>query len=201
LFIFAQPVHAEHRFTQKERHLAMRESKYLKEDLRNIQRLMDIPSLRNFETKSLTKLLRLSKIREYEDGECIIKEGDVDPWLYFLLRGKIKIVKDGVQIASIEDPGEIFGEMRIVSSSGRSASIFAVGSTVCLAVDTTAKERLSSQEEIDQFLLLLYRVFAEYASIRLRLANEELVRTKKEILKLVQDGIFMEELENTGELK
>jgi CRP-like cAMP-binding protein len=179
----------------------MRESKYLKEDLRNIQRLMDIPSLRNFETKSLTKLLRLSKIREYEDGECIIKEGDVDPWLYFLLRGKVKIIKDGVQIASIEDPGEIFGEMRIVSSSGRSASIFAVGSTVCLAVDTTAKERLSSQEEIDKFLLLLYRVFAEYASIRLRLANEELVRTKKEILKLVQDGIFMEELEDTENLK
>ena len=165
----------------------MKESKYLKEDLRNIQRLLDIPSLKNFETKSLTKLLRLSKIREYEEREVIIQEGDVDPYLYFLLKGKVKIIKDGVQIASIEEPGEIFGEMRIISSASRSASIYAVEKTLCLAVDTTAKERLSSQEEINEFLLLLYRVFAEFASIRLRLANEELVRTKKEILKLVKD--------------
>ena len=174
----------------------MKESKYLKEDLRNIQRLLDIPSLRNFETKSLTKLLRLSKIREYDNGEVIIKEGDVDPYLYFLLKGKVKIIKDGVQIASIEEAGEIFGEMRIISDASRSASIYAVGKTICLAVDTTAKERLSSQEEINEFLLLLYRVFAEYASVRLRLANEELVRTKKEILKLVQDVNFNEDIDS-----
>jgi CRP-like cAMP-binding protein len=174
----------------------MKESKYLKEDLRNIQRLMDIPYLKNFETKSLSKLLRLSKIREYEDGECIIQEGDFDPWLYFLLKGKVQIIKDGVQIAEIDQAGEIFGEMRIISSISRSASIYAVGNTICLAVDTTAKERLSSQEEIDKFLLLLYRVFAEFASIRLRLANEELVRTKKQILKLVQDRDFLEDIEN-----
>ena len=171
----------------------MKESKYLKEDLRNIQRLLDIPSLKNFETQSLTKLLRLSKIREYDSGEVIIKEGDLDPYLYFLLKGKVKIIKGGVQIASIEEPGDIFGEMRIISSASRSASIYAVGKTVCLAVDTTAKERLSSQEEINEFLLLLYRVFAEFASIRLRLANEELVRTKKEILKLVQDANYNDE--------
>jgi hypothetical protein len=30
------------------------------------------------------------------------------------------------------------------------------------------------------FLLLLYRIFAEYISIRLRLTNEELVRAKRE---------------------
>lgn len=173
----------------------MKESKYLKEDLQNIQRLMDIPTLRNFETKSLAKLLRLSKIREYEDGECIIKEGDLDPWLYFLLSGKVKIVKDGVQIAVIEKTGEIFGEMRIISSVSRSASIFASGNTFCLAVDTGAKERLDSQEEIDKFLLLLYRVFAEFVSVRLRLTSEELVKTKKEVLRLVQEKNFIEETE------
>ena len=59
---------------------------------------MSIPALKNFEARNLGKLLKLSKIREYEDGEIIITEGDIDPWLYFLLSGKIKIVKEGVQI-------------------------------------------------------------------------------------------------------
>ena len=61
----------------------MIESKYLKENIENIQKLMAIPALKNFETKSLGKLLRLSKIRQYEHGEVIIREGDLDPWLYF----------------------------------------------------------------------------------------------------------------------
>jgi CRP/FNR family transcriptional regulator, cyclic AMP receptor protein len=171
----------------------MKESNYLKENIQNIQRLMDIPALKNFETNNLSNLLRLSKIRIYNDGECIIKEGDVDPWLYFLLSGKTQIVKDGVQIAQIDKRGEIFGEMRVISDLGRSASIYAVGRTVCLAVDTKAGERLTSQEEIDKFLLMLYRVFAEFVAMRLRLTNEELVRTKKEILRLVQDDMFLDE--------
>ncbi len=162
----------------------MLESKYLKDNIQNIQRLLTIPALRHFETSNLGKLLRLSKIREYEDGEFIIEEGDLDPWLYFLLSGKIRIVKDSKSIATISQKGEIFGEMRIVDSLSRSASVCASGKTVCLAVDTSAKERLSSEGTRDEkldFLLLLYRIFAEYMSIRLRLSNEELVKAMKTI--------------------
>ena len=34
------------------------------------------------------------------------------------------------------------------------------------------------------FLLLLYRIFAEYMTYRLRLTNEELIRAKKEVRRL-----------------
>jgi CRP/FNR family cyclic AMP-dependent transcriptional regulator len=122
-----------------------------------------------------------------------MKEGDVDKWLYFLLSGRIQVVKEGVQLMTFDKPGEIFGEMRIISDLGRSASIYAVGHTVCLAVDTQARDRLDSQEEIDRFLLLLYQVFAEFIVTRLRLTSEELVQTKKEILRLVQDDIYLDE--------
>ena len=107
----------------------MLESRYLKDNIENIQKLLAIPALKNFETKSLGKLLRLSKIREYEDGERIIKEGDRDPWLYFLLSGKIKITKEGLEIGSMDKKGEIFGEMRIIDSMSRSATVRAIGKT------------------------------------------------------------------------
>lgn len=161
----------------------MIESKYLKENIENIQRLMTISALKHFETTNLGKLLRLSKIRQYDDGEIIIKEGDMDPWLYFLLSGRIIISKEGEKIGSINKKGEIFGEMRIIDDQSRSASVFADGKTVCLAVDTSAKNRLSSADNQDErldFLLLLYRIFAEYMTYRLRLTNEELIKTKKE---------------------
>ncbi len=161
----------------------MIESKYLKENIENIQRLMSIQALKHFETRNLGKLLRLSKIRQYEDGEQIIQEGDMDPWLYFLLSGKIRISKETEDIGTINRKGEIFGEMRIIDDQSRSASVYAVGDTVCLAVDTSAGNRLTSSQEKDErldFLLLLYRIFAEYITARLRLTNEELVRAKRD---------------------
>ena len=85
----------------------MLESRYLKDNIENIQKLLAIPALKNFETKSLGKLLRLSKIREYQDGEIIIKEGDRDPWLYFLLSGTIKITKEGLEIVIKHSDNEL----------------------------------------------------------------------------------------------
>jgi len=161
----------------------MLESKYLKENIENIQKLMSISALKHFETRNLGKLLRLSKIRQYEDGEPIIKEGDMDPWLYFLLDGEITIKKEGEKIGTISKKGEIFGEMRIIDDLSRSASVIARGGVVCLAVDASAGNRLSPTDHMDErldFLLLLYRIFAEYMTYRLRLTNEELIKAKKD---------------------
>jgi CRP-like cAMP-binding protein len=161
----------------------MLESKYLKENIENIQRLMSIQGLKHFETRNLGKLLRLSKIRQYDDGEQIIQEGDMDPWLYFLLSGKIRVTKEGQEISTLSRKGEIFGEMRIIDDQSRSASVHAVGQTVCLAIDTSAGTRMDAADEKEarlDFLLLLYRIFAEYITARLRLTNEELVKAKRD---------------------
>jgi CRP-like cAMP-binding protein len=147
----------------------MLESRYLKDNIENIQKLLTIPALRNFEAKSLGRLLNLSKIREYEDGEQIIKEG--------------------LEINSIDKKGEIFGEMRVIDSLSRSASVSAIGKTICLAVDTSAKSRMTTggtRDERLDFLLLLYRIFAEFMSIRLRATNEELIAAKKKVKRLLE---------------
>ncbi len=166
----------------------MIESSYLEDSIDNIKKLMRVPGIKNFDTKNVGKLLKLSKIREYRDREEIIKEGDNDPWMYILLSGKIRISKQDHEIGIIDKKGEVFGEMRIIDNGARSASIVAVGKTVCLAVNTTAKNRLSTyttEEDRLDFLLLLYRIFAEYMSARLRAASEELVVAKKKIRHLI----------------
>jgi hypothetical protein len=56
-----------------------------------------------------------------------------------------------------------------------------------MAVDTSAKERMNREGTRDEkldFLLLLYRIFAEYMSIRLRLTNDELIKAKKQVEQL-----------------
>lgn len=168
----------------------MIESKYLKNDVKNIQRLFAVPTLHKFEKESLGRLLKLSKIRRYDSDECIIREGDQDPWLYFLLSGRVRVEKGGVEIFKINKIGDLFGEMRIVDSSSRSASVYAETLTTCLAINTSGKKGfgISGSGDRDvEFLLLLYRIFAEFVSIRLRITNEELVKAKNQVEELKQN--------------
>ena len=162
----------------------MIESKYLKDNIQNIQKLMSLTPLRKFETDKLRQLVRLAKIREYESGETIIEEGAEDSYLYFLLSGKVRVKKEGVPISIMEKEGEIFGEMRVLDGLTRSATAIAEEKTVCLAVDTSATDRLGSKDERAGFLLILYQVITEFISIRLRTTTDELVKAKKKIKKL-----------------
>ena len=103
--------------------------------------------------------------------------------------GQFRITKEELEIGTIDLKGEIFGEMRIIDSLSRSASVYAIGKTMCLAVDTSAKRRMSAgstQDEKLDFLLLLYRIFAEFMSIRLRATNEELIAAKKKVRRLIE---------------
>ena len=164
----------------------MIESNYLKDSIQNIQKLMIIPPLRRFEKENLKQLLKLSKVREYKPDEAIIKEGEKDPWIYFLLEGSVRVVKEDEPLRIIDRVGELFGELRILDGLTRSASVFAETRAVCLGVDTSvSKTRLSSDERVD-ILLLLYRIFSEYMAARLRMLNEELVTSKKEYEELLE---------------
>jgi len=161
----------------------MRESKYLKDDAKNIQKLISLPIFKDFEMGILGGLLRLSKIREYADGEIIIKEGDLDQWLYFLLSGQVKIVKDGKLLQTLKRRGDVFGEMGMLGGLDRSASVYAIGATVCLTTDASRLESVSSNDRL-AFGFILYRIFAEIVTERLRSTSEDLVKAKIEIATL-----------------
>lgn len=165
----------------RERIGKMIESNYLKDDIKNIDMLAKIPVLRYFHTEDLKTLLRITRIRRYSDGECVIEEGEKDFWLYFLLSGRIRIEKENVPICTIGAAGEIFGEMRIVDRMSRSASVYAVGKTVCLAVDTSARHRVTSEKGMRRVTTILDDIISKSLSIRLRFLNQELIKTKKEL--------------------
>jgi len=163
----------------------MFETKYLKEDVRNIQKLLTIPIFKHFEIENLGGLVKRSKIREYEDKEQIIKEGDKDPWLYFLLSGKVTITKKGKVVGSLQRAGDIFGEMSLIDSSKRSASAYSIGKTICLATDTDRIKEIAGDDRI-MFSYILYRVFALTVTERLRFTTDQLIQAKEQLEALKQ---------------
>jgi CRP-like cAMP-binding protein len=161
----------------------MIESEYLGGDSGLIEKLRKMSTLKDFQVEHLKGMLRLSKIRKYDPEELIIEEGANDSWVYFLVSGKVRVVKHGVEINILDQTGDVFGEMGILDSTPRSASIYAMSETVCLSTDASYLDRLPDNDRI-AFTCILYHVFAELLSNRLKAMNEELVKVKEENLRL-----------------
>jgi len=157
----------------------MIESDYLKDNILFIDKLRKIHTLESFSNEDLKDLLELSKIRKYDPGEVILEENNLDSWIYFLVSGKIRVVKHGETLRILKRTGDVFGEMGIIDSSPRSASVYAIDETVCLATDASLIDQLSGKDKAT-FTSILFRTFSEILANRLRLTSEELIKIKEE---------------------
>ena len=103
-----------------------------------------------------------------------------------MISGSVKILKGNQIFGIFKRVGEVFGEMRFIVDSPRSASIIAETETTCLAVDF-GKFKSDFGKEQPVILTILYQMFAEILTVRLRKTTEELAEEKKEIGRLKND--------------
>ncbi len=158
----------------------MQETPYLKgrDDL--IDSLKKIPFLESYEDNLLKNILQLSKIRRYTPNEVITHQGDYDCWLYVILKGEVRIVRNEKEIARLDAQGGTFGELAVIDGEARSASVYAVTDTACLAIDGSFMDRLEKQEKIE-FEAVYYRLLSVILANRLRTTSEELSHLKQKI--------------------
>jgi len=160
----------------------MKETDYLLGNEKIIDDLKKMPIFMPFSQSDLQTLLNMSKLRTYKSGEAIIQEGNIDSWVYFLIYGKAKIIKKNKELSILQRKGDVYGEMRFIDSSPRSASVYAEGDVACIAVDTEYVEKLTGNDKI-AFGYIMYRVFSEILANRLRSLTKELIAIKgKDVL-------------------
>ena len=165
----------------------MRESAYLTDHDQVVRKLRQLPTFEAFSEDDLKHFLALSKVRKYQAGEVILAEGFFDNWIYVLISGTVKILKHGEMLSVLHRTGDIFGEMGVIDGAPRSASVYAVDETVCIATDASYIDRLCGNERV-AFCSVLYRMFCETLVDRLRLTNEELIKVKEENKRLKHSG-------------
>ncbi|NLD39104.1 MAG: cyclic nucleotide-binding domain-containing protein [Desulfatiglans sp.] len=161
----------------------MIESEFLKDNLKFVEKLKKIQSFEDFSEKDLKGILEMSKLRQYEPGEAILKEGGFDSCVFFLISGQVKVVKNDESLGILKRSGDVFGEMCIIDASPRSASVIAIDRTVCMATDASYLDRLKGKDKF-VFSSILYRIFSQILANRLRITSEELSKAKEEIERL-----------------
>jgi CRP/FNR family cyclic AMP-dependent transcriptional regulator len=80
-----------------------------------------IPDLAAFK-KSLTSL----PVSTFEPGETVLASGSTTGQLFILRQGLVEVVRDGTQIATVSEPGAVFGELAIILDKPHTADVRAI---------------------------------------------------------------------------
>jgi len=87
-----------------------------------------------FSEKELEALFSTAKIREFDAGSTIVREGDpTSIGFYLILEGQVEVRKGQKTLAKL-GAGDYFGEMALILDAPRSADVVAVEKTKCLMI-------------------------------------------------------------------
>lgn len=161
----------------------MLKNEYLKENDYIIQKIMRIPALKPFEEKDIYELVENSQIRKFKTGELIFEEGSYANLTYYLVSGRVRVVKDGKKLAVMQRVGDVFGEMGPISGSTRSASVYAEDKTVCIEIDISNLYETGGGN-MHAFRYTVLRGFAETLANRLKVTTDKLIRAEEKITRL-----------------
>jgi len=109
--------------------------------------LENVPMLKTLEPYERMNVADALVSKRFEDGQCIIKQGDSADCMYFVEDGEVRIAAK----KSEDDPeveisrcttGAYFGELALVTMKPRAASVYASGDTKVAVLDIQAFERL-----------------------------------------------------------
>ena len=96
--------------------------------------------------KFLGEQLQSVPTRDYVAGESVITAGTTTGKLFFLQSGELSVVRDGVAITRIREPGAVFGEMSLLLGGPHTADVLATAPSVCHVLDAAGDLLLASPE-------------------------------------------------------
>lgn len=95
------------------------------------------------------EVLKLSEYRTFLAGEEVVKQGEINDYLFIMLNGTCDIVIEGKYYVSLKRRGDIIGEMSVIRNIPCSATVIASSDVLMLALD---REAVTSNIEIVSFI-------------------------------------------------
>jgi CRP-like cAMP-binding protein len=103
--------------------------------------------------EDLSQIAQIADEVELDGGETVFKEGDLGDSLYLIVSGKVRVHKGAVEIAVLGER-QVFGEMALLDSEPRSASITSVSDVTLLRIhQEDFADILAEKSEIAQGII------------------------------------------------
>jgi serine/threonine protein phosphatase PrpC len=95
--------------------------------------LAGMPLFSKLQERELLRVMQVADVLEFEPGQNVVREGDRGDELYIVVEGTLQILR-GEQVLSEVGAGEHFGEMALIRSTPRSATVRAVERSELIAL-------------------------------------------------------------------
>ena len=129
--------------------------------------LETVPLFRDCRSEVLDRLAEMTAEIAFGADAPIVQQGQVGNGLYIVVRGGVRIVAGSDELARL-GTGDFFGELSVIDQQPRTATVYAVGDTVCLAL--ASWDLVSVLEQDPQLAMNLLKELAG----RLRAADAQL---------------------------
>ncbi|HEV2309889.1 MAG TPA: cyclic nucleotide-binding domain-containing protein [Acidimicrobiia bacterium] len=100
-----------------------------------------IPMFRSCSEEELNHVADLASGSSVDEGETIIKQGDLADEFFVIVSGTAEVSRDGKTIASLE-PGDYFGELALFDHALRNATVTATSPVELVSFSRDAFEEL-----------------------------------------------------------
>lgn len=149
--------------------------------------IAEVPFFKTLEPETVEQMLANTTILDCEPGDIVIEEGCDEQDLLVLLKGRVRVQKDGSVIGAASDSGELFGEIALLKEGQRTATIIAETHVYCLKVKRNFLDELNA-EALNAYYAAMYRFLAELLARRFDTASEKLASAEKMIAELRGKG-------------
>jgi CRP-like cAMP-binding protein len=106
--------------------------------------LRRVPLFADLQPAELKQVAAIAQERLFSDGETICRQGEAGEEMFIVISGEARVVLDaeGGQSRDLarRRPGEVVGEMAIISQEPRMASVLAAGQVRLLSIDRRSFE-------------------------------------------------------------
>ncbi len=158
-----------------------------------IDSLKKTPLFKLLSQKTIQLIAKQGKEINLSPNDYLFREGDTGRKMYFILRGKLEISRKN-SIVAIRKPGEFIGEMALIESKPRSATVKAQVKSTLFEIDQKVfKAYLFSNARVIQEML---RIFSNRAREDLDIYKKEKTKTLPQKNLLRKDSFFFEEASN-----
>ena len=90
------------------------------------------------DTAAFQKRLAALPLATYQAGETVLTAGSTTGRLLILKEGAVEVVKEGVQIAKVAEPGAVFGELSVLLDKPHTADVRALETSQFHVADAAA---------------------------------------------------------------
>jgi CRP/FNR family cyclic AMP-dependent transcriptional regulator len=122
--------------------------------------LKDIPLFKKMSEEEFSRIKPYLRKRKYKKKEVIFLEEDTNQYMYIILEGKVKVIKNGDngkgQIMSIHKAGDFFGEMSMIDSMTEPATVIAKEDCTLIIISKSNFKKLLHYKGFSEQLLEIF---------------------------------------------